>query len=260
MIELTARTYLAPKMRRIYRAMLKQVSDELGIRIRLRIGASDYHDVENSDIQFICGLPYVRRADRIAAIAAPVMSGERYRGEPIYFSDVIVSHDSDFQTFAHLRGRSWAYNEPESQSGYGITCYTLVKRGLTGGFFGAVIEAGFHTKSIEMVCAGEVDASAIDSQVLEFEMRQNPELAAKIRIIGTFGPSTIQPICVSRRMDAGLKREIQASLTRLHENRNLRDRLEAGSIERITAVSDSDYDDIRMMQSACEKANYTVLK
>ena len=260
MTELTARTYLAPGMLRVYRAIVKRVSDELGINIRLRVGASDYHDVENSDLHFICGLPYVRRAHHIEAIAAPVLSGERYHDKPIYFSDVIVRYDSPFQTFEDLRGHSWAYNEPESQSGYGITCYTLVKRGLIGGFFGRVIEAGYHRQSIKMVCNGEVDAAAIDSQVLEFEKRQNPEIAAQIRIIDTFGPSTIQPICVSRRMDSDLKRGIQECLTGIHQIDGLREKLDFGLIERFITVSDSDYDDIRAMLAACENASFLQLK
>jgi len=93
-----------------------------------------------------------------------VLDGDRYGGRPIYFSDVIVHRDSAFRSFADLRGRSWAYNEPLSHSGYGITRYHLLRMGETGGYFGEVIEAGFHEESIRMVARGEVHASAIDSQ------------------------------------------------------------------------------------------------
>jgi hypothetical protein len=43
----------------------------------------------------------------------------------------------------------------------------------TSGFFGEVVEAGFHETSIRMVAAGDVDASAIDSQVLAIAMRDD---------------------------------------------------------------------------------------
>src|SRR5512147_2917426 len=86
-------------------------------------------DAGEIQLGWICGLPYVRKADRAKAgqagiielVAAPVMRHPRYGGRPIYFSDVVVRRDSRYATFADLRGAAWAYNEPNSQSGYNIT-------------------------------------------------------------------------------------------------------------------------------------------
>src|SRR4051812_46664823 len=55
------------------------------------------------DLCWICGLPYVEKADSGAAIelcVAPVMRAPRYGGRPIYYSDVVVRRDSGFLTFA----------------------------------------------------------------------------------------------------------------------------------------------------------------
>ena len=134
-----------------------------------------------------------------------MLEGGRYGDKPIYYSDVIVHRDSPFSSFLDLRGRSWAYNEPHSHSGYGITRYHLVEIGETHGFFGEVIEAGFHEESIRMVAAGEVDASAIDSQVLAVAMRDDPSLARSLRIVDALGPSTIQPVAVSKRVPLELR-------------------------------------------------------
>jgi phosphonate transport system substrate-binding protein len=38
--------------------------------------------------------------------AAPVPAGDRYAGRPIYYSDVIVRHDSPISCLEELRGRS----------------------------------------------------------------------------------------------------------------------------------------------------------
>ena len=46
----------------------------------------------------------------------------------------------------------------------------VVQLGETRGFFSDVVEAGFHQEAIRMVARGEVDGSAIDSQVLEVEL------------------------------------------------------------------------------------------
>ena len=66
-----------------------------------------------------------------------------------------------------------------------------MRRGATADYFGAVIAAGFHQELIRLVDAGAVDASAIDSQVLAIALRDDPTLAARLRVIATFGPSTI---------------------------------------------------------------------
>src|SRR5262249_17618910 len=147
----------------------------------LFVGTSYEQMTECADGGFLCGLAYVELnagPERLLeALAAPVLRGERYGGRPGYFSDVIVRRDSPVRTFADLRGRSWSYNEPWSHSGYGITRYHLVRLGQTRGFFGKVVDAGFHKRSLELVCTGEVDASAVDSQVLAVALHNEPGLA-----------------------------------------------------------------------------------
>jgi ABC-type nitrate/sulfonate/bicarbonate transport system substrate-binding protein len=61
-----------------------------------------------------------RQPPKLTLLAAPLPAGARYGGKPIYFSDVVVRRDSPYQTFADLRGVTWGYNEPGSQSGYNV--------------------------------------------------------------------------------------------------------------------------------------------
>src|SRR5262249_24280321 len=160
-------------------------------------------------VSFLYGLPYVRltrrRPPQVELLAAPLLRGPRYGGRPVYFSDVIVRRDSRFRSFADLRGCRWSYNEPDSHSGYGVTCYRLVQMGETGGFFGKVVAAGLQQRSIRPVCAGKVDASAIDSHVLALELHIRPDLAGRLRVIDTLGPSTVQPVVASRRLPESLR-------------------------------------------------------
>lgn len=260
---LQAVTFLAPNLLPVYRFMMAYLSSKLGCEIELRTG-TDYYELFQADLAFVCGLPYVHYTRLtpapIEAIAAPVLQGERFQNRPIYFSDVIVHRDSPFQSFADLRGRSWAYNEPLSQSGYGITRYWLTRLGVTQGYFSDVIQAGFHQKAIRMVYRGDVDASAIDAQVLAVELRDHPQLAEQLRIIDSFGPSTIQPLTAARNMAAGLKQDIQAALADMHQAVDARTYLDMGLIDRIVTVSDADYDDIREMLAACERANFLLLR
>lgn len=136
-------------------AFYELVTEEVGRRLRMPtelVVETSYESCENdvNEVCFVCSLAYVvferRGLDLAVPVAAPVLQGERYGGRPVYFSDVIVRRDGPYRSFLDLRGRSWAYNEPLSHSGYGITRYHLVRLGETSGFFGEVVEAGFHSQ------------------------------------------------------------------------------------------------------------------
>jgi ABC-type phosphate/phosphonate transport system substrate-binding protein len=257
-------TYLAPNVLSVYEAVTEEVGRRLGIDTELVVETSyESCQADVNEVCFVCSLPYVtfEREGTSPAdpVAAPILAGERYGGRPIYFSDVIVHRDSAFRSFMDLRGRSWAYNEPLSHSGYGITRYHLVQLGETEGFFGEVIEAGFHEESIRLVAKGEVDGSAIDSQVLAVAMRDDPELQDSLRIVDALGPSTIQPVAVSHRVPAELRTAIVEVLTTMHEDPRARERMAQGLVERFAPADASSYDDIRMMLEACEVAGFTTI-
>jgi len=258
-------TFLAPNMLPVYESAIDYVSQKLNYPMELVVG-SDYDEIRSADFCFICGLPYVlRTAPRVSrssinAIVAPVLQGERYRNRPIYFSDVIVRRDSPYRSFADLRGASWAFNEPESQSGYGITRYWLARLGETHGYFGKVVQAGFHQKSIQMVFDDQVDASAIDSLVLAVELRNQPDLGRELRVIAALGPSTIQPFAAAAHIGPDLREDVQGVFTEMHEDPEAQSILQRGLIDHFVAVKDEDYDDIRHMLAVCEGASFTVLR
>jgi len=258
-------SFLAPNIRPVYEAVAEYAGERLGLPVELVDGTSfDQFAAGDVDAGFICGLPYVQLARHspppVALLAAPVLRGKRYSGRPIYFSDVIVHRDSPFRSFADLRGRSWAYNDPDSHSGYNVTRDRLVQMGETGGFFGHVVEAGYHQRSIRLVAAGEVDASAIDSQVLAVELRDHGELAAQLRVIDTLGPSTIQPVVAASHLPASLRADLRAALLAIGDEPAWRERLAAGLVERFVAVDDAVYDDIRHMLAAAKRANFLALR
>ena len=258
-------TYLAPNVLPVYEAVTEEVGRRLGIETELVVETSyESCEKDENEVCFVCSLPYVtferRGLDLAVPVAAPVLEGKRYGGRPIYFSDVIVHRDSPIRSFMDLRGRSWAYNERLSHSGYGITRYHLVQLGETNGFFGDVVEAGFHQEAIRMVARKEVDGSAIDSQVLAVELRDHPDLAGQVKIVEALGPSTIQPVAVSRRVPDDLREAIREVVVKMAEDPHARERLAVGLVERFVAVDSGSFDDIRMMVDACESAGFLELR
>lgn len=258
-------TYLAPNVLPVYEVVTEQVGRRLGISTELVVETSYQSCVEDrNEVCFVCSLPYVtferQGLSPAEPVAAPVLRGDRYGGHPIHFSDVIVRSEARFRSFLDLRGASWAYNEPWSHSGYGITRYHLLRLGETDGFFGEVVESGFHEESIRLVAQGEVDASAIDSQVLEVAMGRDPSLTDQLRVIESLGPSTIQPVAVSKRVPSDLRRETVQALISLTDDPVVRDLLAEGLVERFVPVKPADYDDIRMMVDSCEAAGFMELR
>lgn len=256
-------TYLAPNLFPMYEAVARHVGRRLGIGTELVVGSSYDQLPDLADVVFLCGLAYVEiNGDRpvLDALAAPVLRGARYAGRPVYFSDVIVRRDRPWQSFADLRGRSWAYNEPQSHSGYGITRYRLVRMGETRGYFGRVLGAGWHERAIRLVCSGAIDASAIDSQVLAVAVRDDPGLASRLRVIDALGPSTIQPVAADRRLPEALREAVRAALVGMGEDPAARGHLARGFVERFVTVDDARYDDIRAMRRACEEAEFLTLR
>lgn len=249
----------------ISRALAGYLSQRLGRPVRYLDGydwRAAYADIAAGriDIGWICGRPYVELRDGgapVSLLAAPVMAGGRYGGRPIYFSDVVVRRDSRFQSFGDLRGASWAYNEPGSQSGYHITRYHLARLGQTGRYFGRVVASGGHVRSLKMVLGGEIDASAIDSTVLEWEWAGAPELSDRIRVIETLGPSPIPPLVVSGERGFAAREVAREALLALPDTAEGRAILALGGLERFVAVEDGDYDAIRAMaRDAQNVANF----
>jgi phosphonate transport system substrate-binding protein len=179
-------------------------------------------DVNQIDVGWICGTPYVRRHDElklnIELLAAPVMAAPRYQNRPVYFSDVVVRRDSRFLTFSDLRGASWAYNEPNSHSGYHCVRWFLAQQKLDGRFFSRLIESGAHATSLDMILRGEADASAIDATVLEMRLAFEPVLRERIRIIEAIGPSPIPPYVIGTHVPAELRVALRHALTHMHED------------------------------------------
>jgi phosphonate transport system substrate-binding protein len=256
--------FLAPSVMPAYDALMRHLAQVTGYHIRLHQGY-DYAQLDKADFAFLCGLPYVLRnpphqARQWYALNAPVLAHERYGGKPIYYSDVVVRRDDEAQGFADVRGYRWAYNEPESQSGYGITRYTLAKMGITSNFFGQVIEAGYHAEALRMVIDGRADASAIDSHTLATELNDYPELRQHIRIIDSLGASTIQPFVAGAHIPEATRAQVQSILAQAHHSPHVAPCLEKFGMAQWQAVDDSDYDDIREMVRLCEARDWLVLR
>ena len=240
-------TFLSPLMYDTYEYIAHYVGQRIGISTMFGVGQSteEFGD-GRADVGFMCGLLYARCATQprcpIEPLTAPVLSGERYQSQPIYFSDIVVRSDSPYTTFDDLEGCVWAYNERESHSGYNLVQAFLYQRNKTLPYFGTMVKTGEHQASLQAILDGNADTTAIDSHVFDVWRLRNPDLTSQLRVINTLGPSPIPPIVVSTSLDRDLKRDIQEAFLTMHHDPFAANRLRASLlVEQFVAVGNEDY-------------------
>lgn len=166
------------------------------------------------DFAWICGFPYVQKRDPefIQLLSVPV-----YKGDPLYHSFIIVHKDSPLQTLDDLKGKTFAYSDPESNSGYLYPQYLLVKKGAERkSFFRQSFFTFNHAETIEAVAEQFADGGAVDSYIWEYLKEFRPKLVDKTRVIKR-SPAFGFPPLVSRR---GVKLETVWRMKRIIEGMN----------------------------------------
>jgi phosphonate transport system substrate-binding protein len=216
-------------------------------------------DAGRIHVCWMCGLPYVWRADGADAsmelLGALVAAGPRYADRPVYFSDVVVKRDSPWSSFDDLEGATWAYNEPSSHSGYNATRHRLARMGRERGFFGKVVMAGSHESSLRLLLDGAVDATAVDSTVLDLVCQTDPGVGERLRSVASFGPSPSPPWVIGRAVPEELRAAVRTALLTMSADPRGRAVLASGLASRFAAITDADYDPIRRMARDCAQVD-----
>jgi len=228
--------YLGKKMGRPVEFVDREKYDEINRMVR----------DEQLDVAFVCGGPYVDGHDEFGMelLAAP----QAY-GKTVYYSYIIVAKDSPLKSFADLRGKTFAFADPLSNSGKLVPEYMLAKMGQTPDtFFKKTIYTYAHDKSIKAVAQGVVDGAAVDSLIWEYAARVNPEFTSRTKIIVKSPPYGIPPVVVRKGLSAPLKKELRALLLNAHQDKEGRELLSKMMIDRFVLIDDSAYDTIREMK------------
>lgn len=105
----------------------------------------------DSSMGFIPAAGYVIANNRCGV---EVSAAAVRRGWNVYWAAYITRRDSDIYTFGDLEGRTWAYPDAGSTSGYIVPAVELAAAGITPG---DTVEAGGHNQVIQAVYSGEVD-------------------------------------------------------------------------------------------------------
>lgn len=116
----------------------------------------------DADISFMGALPFVLAEDQIGAV--PLLS-EIYRGATSYRGRIFVRRDSGFTKLADLKGKTIAFADPISESGYLFPLDLFVQEGLVEDaahaetFFARIFFAGGYQQAMQAMAEGLVDAA-----------------------------------------------------------------------------------------------------
>ncbi|MBK8638277.1 MAG: PhnD/SsuA/transferrin family substrate-binding protein [Chromatiaceae bacterium] len=147
------------------------------------------------DYAWVCGYPYVRQAADLQLLAVPL-----FEGKPLYRSYLIVlASDTVTRSILDLRGKVFAFSDPDSNSGWLYPNYALVQlQERPKAFFARTFFTWAHRKVLEAVAAGLAQGGAVDGYVWETVQRLQPQLTGQTRIV-VKSPEFGFPPLVARR-------------------------------------------------------------
>lgn len=142
------------------------------------------------DFAWLCGYPYVRNSGHLRLLAVPL-----YQGEPLYRSYLIVpSGDRTTNGLLDLRGKVFAYSDPDSNSGHLVTLHSLLEmRESPSGFFARTFFTWGHRKVVDAVGVGLAQGGAVDGYVWDTLSLLHPELTSRTRVVERSEPFGFPP-------------------------------------------------------------------
>ena len=230
-----------------YNALIDYIGSKTGYEIQL-VQRKTYGEINalfpkrQIDLAFVCTGPYANGKDSYGfeGLATPIV-----RGEPYYYSYLIVHKDSTFETLSDLKGSVFAYTDPESNTGALVPNYWLLQMNETPAFFKNITFTYSHDNSILAVAKGLVDGAAIDGHIWEFYSRYNSFYTDRTRVIKKSQPFGSPPLVGSIHLDAQLKTRIRNVVLWMHRNADGKKILDELLIDKFVPVEEHWYQPVR---------------
>jgi phosphonate transport system substrate-binding protein len=236
----------------LYRELADYVSRGVGKELQF-VQRKTYSEINEllekgeMEVALLCSGPYATAKARMGVepLAVPVIHGSQF-----YHSFLIVGRDSPYQRLEDLRGRSFAFTDPHSNTGKLVPTFWLAERGeRPESFFSQIIYTYSHDNSILAVARGLVDGAAVDGLVWEYYQEKRPALAARTKIIKKSEPYGNPPLVASRSLSEAERQQVRQVLLTMHQSPQGRKILEELLIERFVPLQEEWYDAIRRMHS-----------
>lgn len=241
-------------------AFAQHIQRKMGVRVSVHRG-SDYAAVvealHSRRIEFARMGPaaYARAVQVMGDNIIPLARDMDLDGSVGYHSVVVVRADAPFRTLEDLKGKSLAFADPNSASGFQAPSYFMTQQGKTPAtFFGRTGFAGNHETAVLAVVNRQFDAAATwlnnpaRSNVSRMEEKKMIEAGA-VRVVWT-SPMIPNSPWVMRRLPADLaKAYTDAILALPQEAPEVWNRLVDGKMLKTVPAGREDYVDmVRMIE------------
>jgi phosphonate transport system substrate-binding protein len=238
-----------------YQPLRAHFEEVLGVDVELFFGTDFTAMVEamrfgNIEVSKFGPFSYILAADR--ANAEAIVQGARYRAQPTYQSYIITRDDSGIEEPKDLEGRSFAWVDPASTSGYLFPRAHLIRElgvdnEAVDAFLGTAIYAGGHDAAVRAVINGDVDAAAVsDSQVQRMQAAEVDGID-RVRVVTETLPIPRSPEAVRGDLPESLKLAISYAYLSFNDEAFL---TAHNYHEGFIPVTDAAYDVVRDTASA----------
>lgn len=198
------------------------------------------------DFAWVCSYSFVQALDDglVDLVAAPL-----FRGRPLYQSYIIVPRDSAATSLLDLEGKTFAYTDPDSNTGY------IVPRAMlrTGGrvpekHFRTVFFTWDHGQAIEAVADKVADGAAVDSYVWEYMAANRPRIAERTKVIQRSEEYGFPPMVARRGIALEIHRRFADAVLGMAADPEGKVLLTQMMLDGFTPVAASQYDKVRALQ------------
>lgn len=169
---------------RLLRLWARYLEARLGTPIEF-VQFSAYNQVMDAlragqlDFAWICGYPYVLHRHELQLVSVPL-----WRGKPVYQSYLIADTSSAVASVEELRGRTFAYSDPLSNSGFLYVQHLLRNRHQDPSrYFSRSFFTYSHRHVVEAVAQGLAVAGAVDGYVWETLAEVLPDMTGNTRVL-----------------------------------------------------------------------------
>jgi phosphate/phosphite/phosphonate ABC transporter binding protein len=204
------------------------------------------------DLAFICSGPYVTGREKFGfeSLAVPEVHGSHF-----YRSYLIVNKDSTYHRLEELRGHTFAFTDPDSNTGKLVPTYWLRKmQERPETFFSRIVYTYSHDNSIMAVARNLVDGATVDGLIWEFYQEKNPIFTSRTRIIKKSEPYGIPPLVASKNLPPESKERIRQILFSMHQDPEGKRILSELMIDRFIPSQEEWYDNLKQMHRQVAEA------
>lgn len=229
----------------------KALGQLVGVPIRVTV-ASDYAAVIEALRNRTADLAWVHPAGYVLAnreAKATIVARNLWHGKATFTSRIFVRKESGIKTVEDLRGKTMAFVDPASSSGYIYPMLLLIQRGLVKGrdpktFFREVVFSGSHDASMQALLHGHVDAIATFDQARE-QYLKDPAQREKLAVVAESPPIPEAGIAARDGLDPAVVNRVRTALLQMKGPAYAALLKRVYDIDGFETADDKDYDPVR---------------